>query len=269
MFFIVGVSALLAAAMSSCGGRARGPVDGRGLSFDSIVVDTAVSATGREGSPKCALRLNILYAKGANAEVVNDSINCSGLFSFHCGKPMGSHPAGFEVRKAVDGFVRAYVENYRKECGELVRQGLAGASCNYEYVVNTSVLKGREGIVTYMAEGYSYTGGAHGVSFARAMNFDTATGKMIGLEDFFTEGCDSLLKGRLTDCVAAKFKVPGLDGLRELGVFSFADVYVPDNFILGADSVTFIYMSDEVAPHAVGEIRASLAYSDLKGCIAE
>ena len=34
-------------------------------------------------------------------------------------------------------------------------------------------------------------------------------------------------------------------------------------FILEKDDIVFIYVEDEIAPHAVGEIRVSLPYSDL------
>ena len=37
----------------------------------------------------------------------------------------------------------------------------------------------------------------------------------------------------------------------------------PDNFVLGKDEITFIYVEDEIAPHATGEIKVVIPYSDL------
>ena len=42
------------------------------------------------------------------------------------------------------------------------------------------------------------------------------------------------------------------------------EVYLSENFILGKDDITFIYGEDEIAPHAVGEIRVKVDLDDLK-----
>ena len=52
-------------------------------------------------------------------------------------------------------------------------------------------------------------------------------------------------------------------------MFALGEPYVPDNFVLGKDSVTFIYQPYDVAAYALGTIRASVAYSDIETAIVK
>ena len=69
--------------------------------------------------------------------------------------------------------------------------------------------------------------------------------------------------------LSAQYKTDGLDGLKDKGVFALGEPYVPDNFVLGKDSVTFIYQPYDVAAYALGTIRASVAYSDIETAIVK
>lgn len=262
LFSIIALIGFAMTVMHSCGGSAKAMTDADTLSFDTINVDTIVPFSDAEDSPRCELKLNILCAKGPNSDLINDSI-IKYLFNDNMYKPADDAPTGQTIEQAKDSFVVSYIKYYKEECAELARAGVLGASSNYEYVVNTKVINGRDNIVNYIIEGYSYTGGAHGSSFTVAMNFDTATGVCIQKDNAFVNTPDSVIQSKIIDKLLSEYKVKDMEGLKNIGVFAFSDAYVPDNFILGLDSVTFIYMSDEIAPHALGEIRVSLAYPEL------
>ena len=262
-FSAVMLFAAICVAFSSCGSQSKGASDA-----DSIVVDTVAMLEG-DSSLKCEINMNILYASGGNAAAVNDTIMNSGIFNPNIYKPLAKADSGITMRQAVDKFVAAYIANYREECGKMVAAGVSGASLNYQYMVRSSVAEGRPGVITYQFDTYSFSGGAHGMSFVKALNFDKATGAKIGKADFFTADADSVVTGRIVENLSGKYQAANLDELKKKGVFQFSEPFVPDNFVLGKDSVTFIYQPYEIAAYVFGSIRASVAYSDIDKVIVK
>ena len=124
-------------------------------------------------------------------------------------------------------------------------------------------------MITYLSDIYSFTGGAHGMILVKAMNFDSATGAKIGKADFFAADADSIVTEGIIRNLSEQYKTDGPDGLKDQGVFALGEPYVPDNFVLGKDSVTFIYQPYDVAAYALGTIRASVAYSDIETAIVK
>ncbi|MCI6619127.1 MAG: RsiV family protein, partial [Prevotella sp.] len=118
-------------------------------------------------------------------------------------------------------------------------------------------------VLNYIASISTYGGGAYPILQTIAKNFDLKTGRLIHLEDVFVPGYEQPLKDRITEAACKKFKVKDLEELKKAYIFADGNVYVPDNFILTEDDITFIYCEDEVAPHAVGEIRLTFDKDDL------
>lgn len=267
MLFVMAAMAVMLSLMGSCGGTGKKAAGAEKPSFDSVVVDTVVGLRGADDSLKCAIRMRLLYAKGANAQLVNDSVFASALFSADIWEPGDKRIDGSTLRQTADKFTAAYIENCRKEIGEMVKEGFDEPSFGYEYVVETSVSEGRNGGIAYVIDAYEYTGGAHGMYYEMAMNFDLAAGKLLSKGDVFAEGSDSLIGGEIAKSLVRQRGVKDLEAL--IDSFGYADFRgnVPDNFILGKDSVTFIYQPYEIAPYCEGLPRAVVAYSDIKGCL--
>ena len=109
-------------------------------------------------------------------------------------------------------------------------------------------------IVSVRLTFYSYTGGAHGGSAIHGFNFDRIDGHQLTLDDALH------LIGLSLDDAAAQAK----DQLTaRLGDALFADGALPkpenyQTFVVGADSVTFIFQEYQVAPYAAGPQEVSL-----------
>ena len=58
--------------------------------------------------------------------------------------------------------------------------------------------------------------------------------------------------------------VSTIEGLGEKGYFIDIEMNITNNFILGNDSMTFLYNRYEIAPYAMGDILISLDYETLK-----
>lgn len=255
---------LLAAAMltASCGGNTgkRGNANDS-IMFDSIKVDSTLSLTEDTAGPRCHVSLCLTYAKGKNADFINDSIIRSGVLS----------PDYFSITSkkispevAVDSFVKRYLAEYKRDYGEMYKAVGGGASFNCDYIVKTYVIDDNDKYFTYIANVYSYGGGAHGNSVIIARNIDTATGKIVSLKDLFVPGFEEELNDLIVKALCKKYNVNDIEGLREKTIFYGIDTYAPDNFIIGKDDITFIYSPDEIACHAEGEIRVSIKNKDME-----
>lgn len=241
-----------------CGGGKTGPAAAGGLEFDSVVADTAFSLVPG-GTPRCELHLSIVYAKGKGSDSLNQAIIHGGILSPDY---LGLTGRRMSVPEAVDSFMRLYVSDYRKTFGDICRQEPSSAT-GTQYRVKTRVEDGRDGTVVYIADVYQYEGGAHGSATTVARNIDPRTGRVLTLKDVFVAGAEDALRDMIVEKLRKKAGAGSLEELQEKGYFMDINPYVSDNFILGEDELTFIYCADEIGPHALGEIRVEVGYTDI------
>ena len=254
-----GLAAILAGA---CGTDNSRTATFKGMEFDSIVVDSTLVLSKADDSPQCHVRLSIQYAKGKNAELINHSLLRSGILSPDY-LSLGTEK--LTTQQSADSFVCRFLSDYQRDYGELYRADTEHASSyNCTYTVDTRTYNGADETLCYEARVYTHAGGMHGITQTIVRNFKVETGEMLSLEQVFKPGSEPALRELIIKELANRFDVNGLDGLQSKGIFVDGNVYVPENFILGSDNVTFIYCEDEVAPHAVGELRAEIERSDMK-----
>lgn len=233
------------------------------ISFDSIKTDSTVFLLSEDtAGPRCHVSLCITYAKGKNADYINDSIIRSGILSPDYFSLTSQE---ITIPQAVDSFVTRYLGEYKKDYGELYKADKEhGASYNCEYIVSTQVAQETDKYYTYVANIYNYGGGAHGNSITIIKNINAETGKIVMLKDIFVPGYEHELNRLIIKGLCAQFDAEDLKGLNEKAVFMNMDVYPSENFIIGKKSVTFVYSPDEIAYHAAGEIRVEISNSELE-----
>jgi hypothetical protein len=203
-----------------------------------------------------------MYAKGENANRINDSIIRAGIFTPDYFALSQEH---IDIKLAIDSFVKRYVHDYQQEFGPFYRQDAQHAECyNNTYRVRTHVEEGRNGNMVYLADTYFYSGGDHGIMQTIATNFDCKTGHIMQLSDVLVPGFEPTLTDIITNKMLEKFDVKSLDELNDKGIFEGIDVYPSSNYILGKKGITFIYVEFEVAAQSIGEIRIEIPYDELK-----
>ena len=228
----------------SCGNQSNNGNNNKdSITFDSIKVDSTLSLSDKPDAPSCHVSLCLTYAKGKNADFINDSIIRSGIL---CPDYFSITSRKLTPAEAADSFVTRYVSEYQRD------------------YVRTMVIDDNDKYYTYIADIYNYGGGAHGISYVVARNIDASTGKIVSLKDIFVPGYENELNDLIVKSLCKKYDVADLEALRERTIFYGIDVYAPDNYIIGNDDITFIYSSDEIASHAEGEIRATIKNSDLE-----
>lgn len=251
--------------LASCGQRGL-KAEADGLRFDSIVKDTTLVLTHNADTGQCTLHMSVLFAKGQNAQTVNDTLLSSDIFwKIFCDTSL----QGMTPQKAIDTYTQGFIDTYRSEITPLLNDGFGGPAATYDYNVSTTVQPGRDSTITYVASIYAFTGGAHGSAETVAMNFDLRTGRLLTLGDVLRHGYEVATNRLITAHLLRAFKAKSLDELHQQGMLFQQEVYTPDNFMLGKDSITFIFMQDEIAPHAYGEIRVPVAYKDLEGILRQ
>lgn len=249
--------------ISSCGGKSGGNgVLSDSITFDSVKVDSTVALSEDTTGPRCHVSLCITYAKGKNADYINDSIIRSGILSPDY---FSITSQKISIQEAADSFLTRYLSEYKRDYGELYRADKAhSASYNCEYIVKTRVEQETDKYLTYIADIYNYGGGAHGISIVITKNIDVNTGKIVTLKDLFVPGYEQKLNELIVKGLCEKFEVKDFKGLNDKAVLLGMDVYAPDNFIIGKKNITFIYSPDEIAYHAAGEIRVTISNSDIE-----
>lgn len=222
-------------------------------------------------SPTCKITIDYQYLAESKADSTARRINCSIQAN-----TLGEEYAQLNPEVAIDSFKNTYIANYRKDLIGFYQEDVKNGGdipqwYNYEYGLETRFSDGKEGILNCMTETFEYTGGAHPNSWNRWMNFEKSTGKLLTLKDIFTAGtekpvCEMLLQELIVQ-MAARMEdssITSLEGLRNAGILNTTDLYVPDNFLLGKDKMTFLYNKYDIAPYAMGTITLSLPYSSLE-----
>lgn len=266
VFSFIFISASIMA-ICSCDGKAGGSRTGAdSISFDSIKVDTTLSLTEDTAGPRCHVKLCLTYAKGKNADFINDSLLRSGILSPDFLSITDKH---ISVDEAVDSFVTKYLSDYKAFYGELYRADKSNStSYNCEYILSSGVSQDNADYYTYQANVYSYMGGAHGSSITVVRNIDVKTGKIVTLRDLFVPGYERSLGEEIVKTLCDEHGAKDLKSLSaKTTIFDGIDVYASDNFIIGKKSMTFIYSPDEIASHVTGEVRVKVDNGDIENIL--
>ena len=257
---------IFAAAVIITSGSCRGtagisPTSEDSLQFDSINVDTLYRLSEDTAGPRCHVKICLAYAKGKNAQAINDSIISSRIF---IDEYFNNGNKTFSVKEAVDTFTTHYIEQYREDYAELYKADKNwGAWYNCEYEVNTGITRPNGAYYLYTATIYAYNGGAHGSSFTVIKNINAQTGKVMTLKDIFVPGYEKQLNRLIAEKLCEMNEVKTLQELRDKTVFLGVEVYPSANFILGEKDIVFVYSPDEIACHAMGEIRVKISNKEL------
>jgi stalled ribosome rescue protein Dom34 len=112
-----------------------------------------------------------------------------------------------------------------------------------------------EKYISFRAEEYSYSGGAHGYNETTIGTINRKTGKRMCLADFVSS--DKLSK--LNKVLRAKVvqKIGGEENL-------LGEVKVIENFCVVKDGLKFVYNPYEVASYSMGAIEVVVPFEELK-----
>lgn len=253
----------------------NGTAGGNEVSVDSIPMDTTVYLDeANTESPKCQIKINFKYLKSANkndslTQVINQVLE-DAFSSAHAG---AASPQSF-VSSIKESLVNDYFKDVKKAYQTDVENGMKADEIpnwyNYEYKINSELKEGKDSILNYIVMNYQDTGGAHLNTWEQWVNVDVRNGHKLTKEEVFRKDTDEeickLILVRLLEEANRKLETDTLtcvEGLNEMGILLETDLYVPDNFLLGKDGVTFLYNRFDIAPHYMGQFELKVPYEEI------
>ena len=237
----------------------RGEDGGCSLSFQQLKVEKTEPLDSSEHSPACKVIIE--------ADEINDTTraarNMNRTIAFHL---FGGMHRSFA--SAADSFCLAYAEQYQRDLTDLYKadwqSGINSSWYDYKYRMATEHKDGLNGYLCYLIHKVKYEGGAREYREEQCLNFDTETGELVKLEDVLPPASLALLPSLLTEELLKTYGCRNRKELQDKGILRLTDIYIPLNYELGKEGITFIYNADEIAAYEVGAIRLTLPYSRLE-----
>ena len=227
--------------------------------FDTASADKEVKLSNEENSPVCAVHLKLAYAtddNGEKAEIINNAIQEQLL-----------DMRELTMQQAVDSFASSYTRSYIRNFRPLYNKDKADTTkrswYDYHYILSSEVQQGSKETMTYIATIDYYEGGAHSINQQKIMNFNAKTGQIVGLGDIFVKGYESQLNSFLLRALCEKVGAKDIKNLHEMGYLFSMEIFPANNFILGDETITFIYNPYEIASYDKGTTELTLSLSDL------
>lgn len=245
------------------------------VTTDSLKVDTIVYLNPESDKPSCKIGIDYVFLKPASdKDSVPMSVN-SQIQSLVFGEQYAKlSPQAFVKELSTD-----MIDNYNTDVKSLfladkksgMKEDDFPAWYNYEYQISTTLKEGCENTWNYTATNFVYTGGAHPNTLIRMLNFDRTNGKLITARDIFRAGkeediCKEIYKSLIREA-NAKLEtdtINSLEGLQDVGILQDGNLYIPENFLLEKESVTFLYNQYDIAPYYLGIFLLKVPYENIK-----
>ena len=131
-----------------------------------------------------------------------------------------------------------------------------------ELIATFEIKNNQRGILSLNLIVYSYTGGAHGMTYVRSLTFDTKTGKQYDLKELFKPGSD--YQKKISDSIRVKIKEWDISVLEPFkGIQSNQDFYIADT------SIVVYFQLYELSPYSQGFPYFPIPILDLKDIIKD
>lgn len=114
-----------------------------------------------------------------------------------------------------------------------------------QLVANYEIKTNLRGVFSLNLIVYDFTGGAHGMTFVRSLNFDTSTGDTVSLPQLFTSGHAYI--DTINDYIEKKIKKWQIDVIEP-----FQTITPDQDFYIADNSIVIYFQLYELAPYSSG-----------------
>lgn len=154
-----------------------------------------------------------------------------------------------------NGFIRDFV----KDKAEIPNMATWNAEIDQKVRFNTP------DFICIETNQFTYTGGAHGIYGTSYENYDRNTGDLIQLTDLFAPNFEKQLIATGEKYFRQSMAIPAAASFDQTDyTFPNNQFYLPKNFGLTQEGITFLYSIYEIAPYAKGEQEFTIPYGELK-----
>ncbi len=232
-----------------------------GLGFDTV---TYTLKTITKDDPQCDTSkekncriVDIKYHVFDNHPVLNDSIRTMLLAIYPFERTDSSATLSLEEQ------TEEFMDQYKKFKKEPYSQGR-----KYELISSTKILEELANLFTLQLDAYTYSGGAHGASFRRFINYDIKNKKVILLND--------ILKNNYQDSLVnvAEVIFKKNEGLKPEQALSPNAYFFENNqfglansYVFTSQGILFLYNEYEIKPYAAGRTELLVPYNKIKSML--
>lgn len=234
-----------------------------GLAFDRITRNINTPLTSESETPACIIRISVDKASDTTrtARLINEKIK-EVLFD-NDSKPT--------LDMAIDSFCMKRTELYQKELAGLyeadLRQNIKTNWYDYRYDITGEYEYEADNCLCYKITEIRYEGGKNEAKHIHILNFDTKTGEKIELDKVLLPTYPAVISQLLTKALLETCGCKDVDELHDQGILLLTDIYIPENYMLDKDGITFVYNTDEIAPYETGPITLHIPREELKPII--
>ena len=231
-----------------------------------IVLDTLITTSqaplfdSLPSSPQCEVSIQLITLANDDLSSINDSLLRSGILSPEYLSLTTIH---LTPKTAIDSFIKRYVDDYRSFYSGIYTDESDREALTMSYALATHIEEGRDSVLNYLGT-ITQRQGAVTTSYTVCRNIDVPSQRLLSLDDIFVHGHEKALGEAILNQLMKQSGNKTLDQLHEAGFFVNVEPYPTSNFILGDKTITFVYVTGEIASREKGEIQVELRYSDLK-----
>ena len=242
----------------------------------SIQADTLVALkAGEEASPKCKVSIDYMYLEAGDEKDSISAIINSKIQSIAFGDAYGK----MTPKEAIPAVVGKYTKDYRDKLTKFYEADIHNgvkpedipAWYNYEYEITSELSLNNDSIWNFSVSTFTDTGGAHPNTTIKWVNLLAKSGKVLTKNVVFRKDKEKeiidLIFKHLIDEVNQRLEtdtITSIEGLKENGALLDVDLYIPENFLLLEDRISFLYNRYDIAPYSMGEFIIDVPYAEIE-----
>ncbi len=138
---------------------------------------------------------------------------------------------------------------------------------SYQHTTGLELKFNKANMLSYVIHRYDYTGGAHGMNTDSCYTIMLNSGAILKQEDLFEEEALDKVATLIVNHIIKDNKdsdIKTADGLEEIGFFSVKEIYPNGNFYVTDKGITWSYNPYDIAAYALGTIKTTVPFSELK-----
>ncbi len=251
---------ILALCLVAAGCRHKPTMREMGIVLDTLQAKGGTPLSDSVSTPRCDVDIQLVTLANKEYAPVNDSLLRSGILS---PEYLSLTDTTLTPQVAVDSFIKRYCDDYRTFYTGLYGEEGDAEAASIGYLLRTSIEEGKDSILCYKGV-ITTRQGAISTTYTVCRNIDLAHKRLLTLDDLFVHGAERGLSEAITRQLMRQTANKTEAQLREAGYFINVEPYPTSNFILGDRSVTFVYVTGEIADREKGEIQVEVKYSDIK-----
>ena len=230
------------------------------LTFEILEAEQSTRLSNEERSPLCSVSLKIAAATKESGKV-GEKINASVAYRLFNQESVG-------LKGCIEQFAENYVKTYKSNMLPLYNEDRADTTkrqwYEFHYIINSTTEQTSRRTLAYLATVDYSEGHTNSIHQTIPLNFYSDTGDEITRKDIFVDGYETQLTPILLKALMERVEVESIEGLKEKGYLQTVDIYPSENFIVGDNTITFIYNPSEIASLELGTIQLVLTYAQME-----